>query len=247
MILVKTFYAHNELRNFSYLITDNSTGDSWVIDPYDSNPIIDYLKKNHLTLAGILNTHQHHDHIRGNASLIDVFKSPVHHLSNMTRLQLDHNSSLQIIDTPGHTMDHQAFVWNENEKPVALFSGDTLFNSGVGNCRGGGDPDALFETTQMLHHSLPAETLLYPGHDYRKRNLEFALSVEPDNQKVQEKLKELSSYATENLPPSTLWEESEVNPFFRLDSLEIKEIILSDRLSSERELFLRLRKLRDQW
>lgn len=244
MILVKTFYAHNDLRNYSYLILDKESGNSWVIDPYDAAPVIEYIKKNGLILKGILNTHQHFDHICGNAPLIEEFAVPVKKLKNSENLELGLGHGLETMDTPGHTMDHQAFIWKKDGRPLALFSGDTLFNSGVGNCRGGGDVHQLFETTQKLRH-LPGETLLYPGHDYRKRNLEFALAVEPDNQKVRESLSQIAKERTEELPPITLGEEAQVNPFFRLNSEGIKEKLASAH--SEKELFIELRRLRDTW
>lgn len=246
MILVKTFYAQNELRNYSYLIQDSESGDSWVIDPYEADPMIDYIKKNGLVLKGILNTHQHFDHIRGNSPLIDVFYAQVTKLSESYRIELSKTSFLESLATPGHTSDHEAFVWKYNEAPVALFSGDTLFNSGVGNCQRGGDVQSLYETTTYLMNSLPPETLLYPGHDYRRRNLEFALSVEPDNRQIQESISNLKGILTENLPAATLAEEKQVNPFFRLNSEEIRQNVLNTA-KTEKEIFIELRHLRDQW
>ena len=246
MILVKTFFAYNDLRNYSYLIHDQKSGEAWVIDPFEANPIIEYIKKNGLVLRGILNTHQHHDHIRGNAPLMEAFNANVKKLKSSENVSLSDQFSLETLDTPGHTMDHQVFIWKEKEKPLALFSGDTLFNSGVGNCKNGGDVSFLYETTRKLQLNLPQDTLLYPGHDYRKRNLEFALKVEPENKSVQERLRELNEVKTEDLPPVTLGEESLVNPFFRLDSQEIQQTVLNAK-TNERELFVKLRSLRDQW
>lgn len=245
MILVKSFFAFNALRNFSYLVVNKSSGDAWVIDPFLAQPIADYIKKNGITLRGILNTHQHWDHIQGNASLAHEFNAPVKKLHHQESLKLDESFSLETLDTPGHTLDHQVFLWKKNAETLALFSGDTLFNAGVGNCRGGGDVNLLYETTEKLK-TLPASTLLYPGHDYRKRNMEFALSVEPENGHVREELKRLASVNTEELPPVTLGEELKVNPFFRLNSDEIKHS-LTKATQNERELFIHLRHLRDQW
>ncbi len=245
MILVKTFYAYNDLRNYSYLILDDKTGDSWVIDPYEANPMISYIKKNGLVLRGILNTHQHHDHIRGNAPLMEAFKTQVTKLRSAEKITLNETFSLESLDTPGHTMDHQVFIWKEREKPLALFSGDTLFNSGVGNCRNGGDVNSLFTTTAELM-KLPESTILYPGHDYRKRNLEFALSVEPENKIIKAKLDSLSGHPTEEMAPVTLGEEKKVNPFLRLKSDEIRQTV-SKPDTNEKELFIQLRSLRDKW
>jgi hydroxyacylglutathione hydrolase len=252
MVLVKTFYAHNELRNFSYLLLDQESGSSWVIDPFEAAPMIDYIKKNGLVLRGILNTHQHFDHIRGNAPLQEAFHAPVLQLEEGEQIHLNQKFSLDVLNTPGHTMDHRVFLWKESHRPRALFSGDTLFNSGVGNCKNGGDVNLLFETTMRLLRELPEETLLYPGHDYRQRNLEFASSVEPENKRIQERLCELKDTKTEELPAVNLKEEKEVNPFFRLGSSEIKERIFRKNSQdsspeTERELFIQLRKLRDNW
>lgn len=245
MILVKSFFAYNDLRNFSYLVANSATGDAWVIDPFEAQDLSQYIKKNGFTLRGILNTHQHWDHIQGNAPLSNEFNAPVKNLQSGEDIKLDENFSLETLATPGHTLDHKAFLWKKNNDIVALFSGDTLFNAGVGNCRGGGDVNLLFDTTKMLRN-LPASTLLYPGHDYRKRNMEFALSVEQENKDIKEELKRIRDLKTEELPPVTLEEELKVNPFFRLNSDEIKQS-LSGASENERELFINLRKRRDQW
>lgn len=252
MILVKTFYAFNDLRNYSYLMLDDQTGHSWVIDPYEASPIIDYIKKNNLSLKGILNTHQHFDHIRGNAPLQDAFQAPVCKLKNSETISLGPDILIETLDTPGHTPDHQAFLWKKHGEVIALFSGDTLFNAGVGNCRLGGDVNQLYSTTEKLRN-LPEKTLLYPGHDYRKRNLQFALEVEPENREIKERLRAINGFATEDLPPATLAEEKAVNPFLRLDSEELGQNLvkrsgpLSDQERDRRELFVKLRQLRDQW
>jgi hydroxyacylglutathione hydrolase len=246
MIQVKQLYAHNDLRNFSYLITDTKTGNCWVIDPYDAAPFVHLIKKDSLSLQGILNTHQHFDHIRGNAELVNYFRAPILKVLEASTIELDESNRLRVIDSPGHTMDHQVFVWEKDTKDRALFAGDTLFNSGVGNCKNGGDPEILFETVQKLLTSLPDDVLLYPGHDYAEKNLRFALSVEPENARTREKLKETLETDAEHRKAVTLGEEKKYNPFFRLDSGEIKKTI-EQAVNSERELFKTLRSRRDRW
>lgn len=253
MVQVKVFYAENELRNFSYLIYDDKTAEAWIVDPYEASPIIDYIQKNALVLQGILNTHQHHDHIRGNIPLIETFHSRVKKLSNHEKIKLNEKYQIESLDTPGHTLDHQAFLLNDGEKTLALFSGDTLFNAGVGNCKMGGDVELLFETTKHLLRKLPSSTILYPGHDYIKRNLEFALNLEPQNQNIHETLRRVKDEEITQRRHFTLGEERLLNPFLRLDSEEIRQRFkneiypLENGNEIERNLFKKIRKLRDVW
>lgn len=242
MIQFERFYAHNDLRNFSYLIFDDDTGSAWVIDPYEAKPFTEYIKKQGLSLNGILNTHGHFDHVRGNAELIRIFHAPVRKLKSGECLELDKSSSLEVIDTPGHTMDHQVFIWRHANSAPVLYSGDTLFNAGVGNCRGGGNVDLLFETVQRITSLLPLDTVLQPGHDYLRRNLEFSLSVDPDNEIVRERLREIDDDPLKRAP-LTLADEKKINPFLRLQDGKIKERF-SD---SGKSLFIKLRGLRDNW
>lgn len=252
MIQVKTFYAHNDLRNFSYLIFDDQSSESWIIDPYEASGMINHIKKNHLQLRGIFNTHQHFDHIRGNSALVEAFAVKVWQLSCGETVQLSQSHELETLDTPGHTPDHQVFFLTKNKKKEALFSGDTLFNAGVGNCKNGGDISDLYRTTMRLRE-LEEDVTLYPGHDYLKRNLEFAQTLEPENQEIQACLKEASFEDAENRRPRSLGEELKVNPFFRLDSQEIRQILKSNTNSLEhedsleRDLFTKIRSLRDKW
>ena len=242
MIQVKIFYAKNDLRNFSYLILDKDQGLSWVIDPFDEKPIIDYIKKEGLVLSGILNTHQHWDHIKGNSALQNLFNCSV--LSRDTGLiQLDETQAIRFVDTPGHTMDHQAFFWQKDKHVQGLFSGDTLFNSGVGNCKNGGNVETLFKTTEHLK-TLPDDVTLYPGHDYVLKNLMFAKSCEPENKDIDEALRFVRESDSEAGMEWTLGQEKKVNPFFRLDSAEIKDKM---GLDEQTEIFKKLRALRDNW
>ena len=251
MIFVKTFYGENDLRNFSYLIGDDQTGDCWVIDPYEARPMIEYIKKSSLVLKGILNTHQHFDHIRGNGELQAAFKSPISKLKGSGKIRLSDEHQIESLSTPGHTLDHEVFVWKDQEKSVALFSGDTLFNAGVGNCKNGGNVDMLFTTTEKLITNLPNSTLLYPGHDYVKRNLEFALEYEPDNKIIQERLREIEGEPAQRRRNFNLGQEKEVNPFLRLNSEELRQNLGESRIPDEelfkKNLFHKLRSLRDKW
>lgn len=242
MIQIERFYAQNDLRNFSYLVYDGVTGGAWIIDPWDARPFAEYIKKKGLSLKGILNTHAHFDHIRGNDELVRTFHAPVTKLQSGEKIDLGDKSTLDVLSSPGHTSDHQVFLWKKPETASVLFSGDTLFNAGVGNCRGGGNVDDLYQTVKTLTAALPLDTILQPGHDYLKRNLEFALSVDPHNQRAGERLRMLNDDPLSR-DPLTLGEEKELNPFLRLDSPELKERFGT----SGKNLFIKLRTLRDTW
>jgi len=250
MIQVKNFFAFNDLRNFSYLIYDQNSGETWAIDPYHGQELVDYIKKESLILKGILNTHHHFDHIKGNEALRNAFKVDVHRLNEL-QIQLNQDHQIHIVDSPGHTEDHKVFLWKALDKFKGLFSGDTLFNAGVGNCKDHtGNVRTLYETTQKLL-TLPDDVILYPGHDYIKKNLNFALQCEPENVFIKEALREVSSHQTEQGMKWTLGQEKKVNPFLRLDSIEIQENIIDKAKkiehNVEEELFIKLRSLRDNW
>jgi hydroxyacylglutathione hydrolase len=109
----------------------------------------------------------------------------------------------------------------------------------------------LYTTTEKLITGLPSETLLYPGHDYVKRNLEFALKCEPDNSVVKERLKEIEKEPVERRRNFTLAQESEVNPFLRLDSEGVRQNLNQPEIKHDelfkKQLFHKLRAMRDTW
>ena len=55
--------------NYSYLIIDESNNFACVVDPSESEPIINFLENKNIKLKYILNTHHHYDHIGGNQEL----------------------------------------------------------------------------------------------------------------------------------------------------------------------------------
>lgn len=241
MIQIKRFFAYNQLRNFSYLLYDDQSGKCWVIDPYDGEIIKDYIKKMNLNLDGILNTHQHFDHIRGNSLLLDYFQTKI--LKSSGEIQLTTQESLFFLDSPGHTMDHQVFLL-KGEKESSLFAGDTFFNSGVGNCKNGGDVETLYLTTQKLLSVLDDSTYMYPGHDYSQNNLEFAKQFEPENKDIHEALYLVGHQDVEQRGVRTIGEEKKLNPFFALDRLRLMP---SFNDMTEKEIFFELRRQRDNW
>ena len=135
----------------------------------------------------------------------------------------------------------------------ALFCGDTLFNAGAGNCHGGGHPDELYATFASQLDQLPDTTLVYPGHDYITNNLEFTLDREPDNVTAARLLEELvSNHDPDQALVTSLAQEKDINVFFRLTNptviARLREAFpdLADE-PTPREVFVKLRELRNSW
>jgi hydroxyacylglutathione hydrolase len=157
---------------------------------------------------------------------------------------------LECLDTPGHTMSHICLL-SKTDQP-ALFSGDTLFNAGAGNCHNGGHPNELYETFANQLEALPEDTLIYPGHDYLVNNLQFTLDREPDNVAAQQMLQDCENQDPADALVTTLAQEREMNTFFRLDSPSVIARLQEDYPEigdspDARTVFLKLRELRNSW
>ncbi len=263
-MIVKQIWTGNNYRNFNYLIACSETGEALAIDPLDSAKCLKAAKDEGWQITQILNTHEHHDHIGGNEQVVAAtgakilaHKNAGAKIPGMSRalsagdvIKVGKTVELEALDTPGHTMCHICLC-SRGPKP-ALFSGDTLFNAGAGNCHNGGSPGEMYKTFAEQLEKLPKDTLLYPGHDYIENNLKFTLNREPDNQAAQKMLTEVSGQNVDQAYVSTLAVEREVNTFFRLTS---PSVIAKLRESfpdlpanpDPRTVFLKLRELRNTW
>ena len=263
MVQIHQLFVGNSLRNFTYII-EYGNNNAICIDPTEASLVDEELKKKGLLLKGIINTHEHFDHTAGNKKLVEEYHCDVYvhykaksivakatkALDEGDKIPLDDSSYLYVLSTPGHTYGHVCLVLYESRRPEALFSGDTLFNAGVGNCKGGGDVESLYESITHKLKTLPENLKLYPGHEYIKNNVTFAKTIERGN-------KELDSFYNKYLEEldkgqwlvSTLEEEFRINPFFRLDSNEVKQYLEAMRMNcgTQQERFVSLRSLRDNW
>ena len=128
--------------NYAYIINDQKSKTVGVVDPSESKPVIDFLKKKELKLNYILNTHHHFDHIGGNGDLKKMYNAKIvgfsgdkHRIPNID-IPLENNSNwvfgkskVKILHIPGHTLGHICFFF---EKEKIAFTGDTLFSLGCG-------------------------------------------------------------------------------------------------------------------
>ncbi len=264
-MIVEQIWTGNSYRNFNYLIVCPETGEALAVDPLDHKKCLALAKDNGWEITQILNTHEHGDHTGGNGPMIQAtgaqliaHENAKDSISGIDRglaagdvIKVGKTVELLALDTPGHTMTHICLL-SQTETP-ALFCGDTLFNAGAGNCHGGGHPEELYGTFATQLEKLPDETLVYPGHDYITNNLEFTLDREPDNAEAASLLEDLNaSHNPEHALVTSLGQEKTVNTFFRLTSPTVIKC-LREKFSalgespSPREVFVRLRELRNDW
>jgi hydroxyacylglutathione hydrolase len=263
-MIVRQVWTGNAYRNFNYLIACSETGEALAVDPLDYEKCLAAAKGEGWAITQILNTHEHRDHTGGNAPLaqktgarILAHRNAKDKIPDMARglsagdlIRVGKTVELEVLDTPGHTMSHVCLLARTDQP--SLFSGDTLFNAGAGNCHNGGHPEELYKTFSQQLAKLPDDTLIYPGHDYIENNLRFTLSREPSNRRAQEMLEKLKGQDPSRAYVSTLAVEREINTFFRLTSptviAKLREAFpdLPEKPDA-RTVFLKLRELRNKW
>lgn len=161
------------MQNFSYIVVDEDTSESIIIDPsWDLIELEMVIKENNLKIKYIVNTHHHFDHTIGNEEMAESTKAPIIQHENS---ELKHditvkdgdviefgNSKLKVLHTPGHSKDSICLIGDGK-----IFSGDTLF---VGNCGRidlpGGSAKELYHSLFDVLYSLDDNLILYCGHNY---------------------------------------------------------------------------------
>ena len=242
--------------NYIYLIHDPVSGETAAIDPALAQPVLDVLNKKGWRLTYILNTHHHWDHVGGNLELKQKTGCKIiaaqSDRDRIPGIDIGVNEddiislgshSARVISTPGHTSGHIVYHFAED---CALFCGDTLFVMGCGRLFEG-TAEQMWDSLQKLK-ALPPSTRIYCTHEYTQANGRFALSVEPDNSQLQQKMIEVQQLRAENKPtvPSTIEDERATNPFFRADSKSI-QLTLGLEEQSPVRVFTELRKRKDSF
>jgi hydroxyacylglutathione hydrolase len=229
-------FANNHLRNWSYLLIGPDQT-CLVVDPYSSEQLGQIIDAAGLKLLGIMNTHQHQDHIQGNAGLISQYSARVLTPQDSTSFEFG-DARVRFVHTPGHTMDHYSIEVVDETEMRHLFTGDTLFHFGVGNCKHGGNVDVLYATITNIYSQFSNDCFIYPGHDYFANNLAFCLNLLPGYATWQQQ-KQL-------IQVRNLGEERQLNPFLNSD---LRQLIFQNNFSldTDKKRFLQLRSLRDQW
>ena len=237
--------------NYSYAILNNK--DVIIIDPADSVSILRYISNNQLSLKAILLTHHHTDHTAGVEGILNKIKVPVYSpnkkIKYTTIIVKDQDTidlnfiKIEVIGTPGHTMDHVVFYNKENN---ILFSGDTLFRLGCGRVFEG-TYEQMFISLQKIY-TLDNKTIVYCGHEYTNANLNFLLSNFPQNENLLAEKKKIDQQLIEtgSSIPFNLGKEKQLNPFLAPDSDYFVELKIKNN-SSAFEVFSHLRDLKNNF
>jgi len=192
-----------------------------MIDAGDATAAMAALKQHDWQLTHLLITHHHADHIAGLHEIKAQTKCTVLGPAGIDNIDTvleggDQftfaGTPVNVLHTPGHTLDMLNFYLPEQS---LVFTGDTLFTLGCGRLFEG-DAATMWQSMQKLM-ALPANTQVYGSHEYTQANAKFALSVDPDNQALQQRAKQVDELRAQNKPtvPSLLADELATNPFLR--------------------------------
>jgi hydroxyacylglutathione hydrolase len=211
--------------NYGYLVHDEASGETAVIDTPDADVILAEAEKLGWRITQIWNTHWHPDHAGGNLKIKEatgcVIIGPAGEEEKIPGLdRAVHQDSLvnlgartaRVLDVPGHTLGHIAFYM---EDEAVAFVGDTVFALGCGRVFEG-TPDQMWNSISKIM-ALPPNTCLYCAHEYTEANAAFALTIEPNNPALMSYVSRVKEKRAKKEPtvPTALFIELEANPFLR--------------------------------
>lgn len=218
--------------NYAFLLHDDATGLTALIDANEAAPILDAARARDWTVSEIWITHHHDDHVQGLAGILDVHKAIVrgaaadaHRLPPLDHAMKDGDTfefaghAVQIMDVSGHTIGHLAYYVAAAQ---AVFTADSLMALGCGRLFEG-TADQMWRSLSRLM-KLPANTLVCSGHEYTASNAKFSLTIDPDNLELISRNDAIvaARAAGEATVPSTLALEMATNPFLRASNADIR-------------------------
>jgi hydroxyacylglutathione hydrolase len=220
--------------NFTYVHPCGSNH-AFVVDPGDASAVLRALAEHELSLAAVLLTHHHWDHVGGAAELRSKTRCEVIGVDRTLIPASDRTvtggevlsfdqAQIEVIATPGHTRTSVSYYVRPRATSEAgtVYTGDTLFVGGCGRlleC----DAATMWESLHKLA-ALPAETLVYCGHDYTLENYEFAVAIGADNRRFRDRLAEVQKAIEYGQPtvPSTIAQERATNIFLQAGNPQVK-------------------------
>lgn len=242
--------------NYIYLLHDQESGKTAVVDPAIKDPVLDTCQERGWTLDYIFNTHHHWDHTGANKALkaetgctIIGFEGDKDRIPGIDDCVKDGDTvtlgtaKAKVIEIPGHTSGHIAYYF---ERDQALFDGDTIFAMGCGRLFEG-TPKQMWHSMQKLT-ALPDETKIYCAHEYTLSNGKFALSIDGNNQDLVTRMDQCRALreAGKATVPFTLGEDKRTNPFLRPFDPAIRQHLQMEQ-ASDSDVFGKIRALKDNF
>ncbi len=243
--------------NYGVLVHDPESGETAVVDAPDEAAIKRAVAETGWTPTQVWVTHHHWDHTQAIPALKDAYGAtvvgPRQEAAMIVDLDLkvgDGDSvqfagaTVRVIGTPGHTLGQVAY-WLPDA--ALAFTGDTLFAMGCGRVFEG-TPEMMWTSLDRLAATLPAETRIYCGHEYTLANAKFAVTVDPDNAALAERLEAVAAIRAQGKPtlPTTMAEERLTNPFLRAGDEALRAHLgMAD--AADWEVFAEVRRRKDHF
>ncbi|PLX38588.1 MAG: hydroxyacylglutathione hydrolase [Hyphomicrobiales bacterium] len=243
--------------NYAVLVHEAVSGTTILVDAPDEDAIRAALAEKGWPLTHILVTHHHWDHTqaiealkpttgctvigpKGEAAKIKILDETI---DDGDEVSLG-GVRVKAIATPGHTLG-QISYWLPDAGVV--FTGDTMFSMGCGRVFEG-TPSMMWGSLDRLSSMLPDETQVYCGHEYTLANAKFAVTVDPANDALRERLEEVVALRKEGKPtlPTTMGLERATNPFLRARDAGIRAH-LGMKNASDAEVFAEIRARKDNF
>ena len=216
--------------NYAWLLYDPETQEAACVDPGEAAPVLAAARDRGWTIGQVWLTHWHPDHsggvkdMKAAGATIIAPKAEVGKIDGPVDTPIEEGDVIrlashtaQVWRVPGHTQGHLAFHFAD---AGLLFTGDTLFAMGCGRLFEGTPADMWGNMQRYL--ALPDETSVYCGHEYTQSNGRFALSVDPDNRALVDRMRNVDAARARGEPtvPTTIGEEKRTNPFLNAASAE---------------------------
>ena len=216
-----------------------------VVDPGEAAPVEAFLSRHRLALGAIVITHHHGDHQGGVAALLarhpggpdgkpmTVVGPAGERIAHRTVAVREGDTvrlatpdfEMRVLDVPGHTAGHVAYVADLPGVGPAVFCGDTLFASGCGRLFEGTPAQMLASLDKLA--ALPGDTRVYCAHEYTRSNVRFARAVEPANAALADWELRVDALRAAGEPtvPTTIAHEQAVNPFLRSREPQVRRAV----------------------
>jgi hydroxyacylglutathione hydrolase len=246
--------------NYIFLLYDRDRNLAAVVDPAEAKPVLDCLENLGAELVAIFNTHHHSDHVGANRELLRRFPNLCVYggaedrgripgqqvfLQEGDRVKFADREA-EVFFVPGHTRAHIAYYFPPTSEGETgeLFCGDTLFAGGCGRLFEG-TPAQMIASLSKLR-TLPDNTRVWCAHEYTLKNLQFALTVDAQNQNLQTRYNQVQQARRqgEATIPSFIGTEKQTNPFLRWDDRALQTAMGND---DPVRVFGRLRGMKDRF